>query len=68
MDRTALFKATVKTIRTKNKALVVKDASRDILNSKKQKNEFGAKARKVVRKAITCTYRKRRACTVEYLT
>ncbi|XP_015753277.1 PREDICTED: syntaxin-18-like [Acropora digitifera] len=48
MDRTALFKATVKTIRTKNKALVLKDASRDILNSKKQKNEFGAKARKVL--------------------
>ena len=49
MDRTALFKATVKTIRTKNKALGVKDAPRDILNSNKEKNEFGAKAREVVR-------------------
>ena len=49
MDRTALFKATVKTIRTKNKALGVKDAPRDILNSNKRKNEFGAKAREVVR-------------------
>lgn len=48
MDRTALFKATVKTIRTKNKVLVVKDASRDILNSNKRKNEFGAKAREVL--------------------
>jgi len=48
MDRTALFKATVKTIRTKNKALGVKDAPRDILNSNKRKNEFGAKAREVL--------------------
>ena len=49
MDRTALFKATVKTIRTKNKALGVKDAPRDILNCNKRKSEFGAKAREVVR-------------------
>ena len=49
MDRTALFKATVKTIRTKNKALGVKEATRDILGSKRQKSEFGTRAKDVVR-------------------
>lgn len=49
MDRTALFKATVKTIRTRNKALGVKEATRDILGSKRQKSEFGTRAKDVVR-------------------
>ena len=49
MDRTALFKATVKTIRTKNKALGVKEAPRDILNSNRRKSEFGSRAKDVVR-------------------
>ncbi|XP_020607041.1 syntaxin-18-like [Orbicella faveolata] len=48
MDRTALFKATVKTIRTKNKALGVKEATRDILGSKRQKSEFGTRAKDVL--------------------
>ena len=51
MDRTALFKATVKTIRTKNKALGVKEVTRDILGSKRQKSEFGTRAKDVVRSA-----------------
>lgn len=49
MDRTALFKATVKTVRTKNKALGVKEATRDILGSKRQKSEFGTRVKDVVR-------------------
>lgn len=49
MDRTALFKATVKTIRTRNKALGVKEATKDILGSKRHKGEFGTKAKEVVR-------------------
>ena len=49
MDRTALFKATVKTIRTRNKALGVKEATKDILGSKRHKGEFGTKAIEVVR-------------------
>ena len=49
MDRTALFKATVKTIRTKNKALGVKEAPRDILNSNRRKSEFGSRAKDVVK-------------------
>lgn len=53
MDRTALFKATVKTIRTKNKALGVKEATRDILGSKRQKSEFGTRAKDVVR-SVRC--------------
>ena len=56
MDRTALFKATVKTIRTKNKALGVKEASRDILGSKRQKSEFGTRAKDVVRCELKITY------------
>ncbi|KAL9983749.1 hypothetical protein ACROYT_G005971 [Oculina patagonica] len=48
MDRTALFKATVKTIRTKNKALGVKEAPRDILGSKRQKSEFGKRSKDVL--------------------
>ncbi|KAJ7376215.1 Syntaxin-18 [Desmophyllum pertusum] len=48
MDRTALFKATVKTIRTRNKALGVKEATRDILGSKRQKSEFGTRAKDVL--------------------
>ena len=53
MDRTALFKATVKTIRTKNKALGVKEATRDILGGKRQKSEFGTRAKDVVR-SVRC--------------
>lgn len=53
MDRTALFKATVKTIRTKNKALGVKEVSRDILSSNRQKSEFGSRAKDVVRSAYS---------------
>ena len=49
MDRTALFKATVKTIRTKNKAQGVNESPRDILNANKRKSEFGTKAKEVVR-------------------
>lgn len=49
MDRTALFKATVKTIRTRNKALGVKEAPRDILNSNRRRGEFGGKVKEVVR-------------------
>ena len=52
MDRTALFKATVKTIRTKNKALGVKEAARDILASKRHKSEFGTRAKDVVRNKL----------------
>ena len=48
MDRTALFKATVKTIRTKNKALGVKETSRDILSTSRRRTEFGSKAKDVV--------------------
>lgn len=48
MDRTALFKATVKTIRTRNKALGVKEATKDILGSKRHKGEFGTKAKEVL--------------------
>lgn len=48
MDRTALFKATVKTIRTRNKALGVKEAPRDILNSNRRRGEFGNKAKEVL--------------------
>ena len=56
MDRTALFKATVKTIRTKNKALGVKEATRDILGSKRQRSEFGTRAKDVVRCELIITY------------
>lgn len=52
MDRTALFKATVKTIRTKNKALGVKEAPRDILSSNRRRSEFGSRAKDVVRKCV----------------
>lgn len=48
MDRTALFKATVKTIRTKNKAHGVKEAAKDILGLKRHKGEFGTKAKDVL--------------------
>lgn len=48
MDRTALFKATVKTIRTKNKALGVKETSRDILSTSRRRTEFGSKAKDVL--------------------
>lgn len=54
MDRTALFKATVKTIRTRNKALGVKEATKDILGSKRHKGEFGTKAKEVVRVQPIC--------------
>ncbi|XP_068709226.1 syntaxin-18-like isoform X2 [Montipora capricornis] len=48
MDRTALFKATVKTVRTKNKAQGVNESPRDILNSNKRRSEFGTKAKEVL--------------------
>ena len=48
MDRTALFKASVKTIRTRNKALGVKEPVKDILKSKRKRSEFETKAKDVV--------------------
>ena len=48
MDRTALFKASVKTIRTRNKALGVKEPAKDILKSKRKRSEFETKAKDVV--------------------
>ena len=48
MDRTALFKASVKTIRTRNKALGVKEPVKDIVKSKRKRSEFETKAKDVV--------------------
>ena len=56
MNRTALFKATVKTIRTRNKALGVKEASRDILSSNRRKSEFASKTNDVVRLFLTLCF------------
>lgn len=52
MDRTVLFKASVKTIRTRNKALGVKDSDKGSLlipTRSKIVTEFGKRARDVVR-------------------
>ena len=48
MDRTALFKASVKTIRTKNKALGVKEPVKDSLRLKRKRSAFETKAKDVV--------------------
>lgn len=50
-DRTALFKASIKTVRTRNKALgVAKDSSKSTLlsHAQKMKDDFAIKAKEVV--------------------
>lgn len=52
MDRTILFKASVKTIRTRNKALGVKDIDKGsaiFASRSKVETEFGNRAKDVVR-------------------
>lgn len=55
MDRTVLFKASVKTIRTRNKALGVKDNDKgnSILTSRKPLGtEFGKRTKDVVSRKV----------------
>ena len=52
MDRTALFKASVKTIRTRNKALGLKETGTGILTQKTKPQGYGTKAKDVVSNAL----------------